>query len=58
MNVKVIELDAAKMCQSPQDWTDYIYYIITAEVLLLVGKINFSAIRGCVPILHLIILKF
>ncbi|KAH1023645.1 hypothetical protein HUJ04_012810 [Dendroctonus ponderosae] len=39
MNVKVIELDAAKMCQSPQDWTDYIYYIITAEVLLLVGLI-------------------
>ncbi|XP_066139339.1 protein halfway isoform X2 [Euwallacea fornicatus] len=39
MNSKVIELDAAKMCQSPQDWTDFIYYIITAEVLLFVGLV-------------------
>lgn len=39
MNMKIIELDASKLCQSPQDWTDFIYYIITAEVLLLVGLI-------------------
>lgn len=39
MNAKVTELDPSKLCQSPQDWTDYIYYIITAEVLLLVGLI-------------------
>ncbi|XP_050300493.1 protein halfway isoform X2 [Anthonomus grandis grandis] len=39
LNVRIIDLDASKMCQSPQDWTDYIYYIITAEVLLLVGLI-------------------
>lgn len=36
-STKVIHLDQAKMCQhqDSQDWTDYIYYIITAEVLLL-----------------------
>ncbi|XP_060534990.1 protein halfway [Cylas formicarius] len=39
MNSKVTELDASKLCQSPQDWTDYIYYIITGEVLLLVSLI-------------------
>lgn len=37
-NVKgrVLDLDPSKLCQSAQDWTDYIYFIITAEVLLLV----------------------
>ncbi|KAJ8931229.1 hypothetical protein NQ314_015890 [Rhamnusium bicolor] len=39
MDVKITELDQTKLCQSQQDWTDYIYYIITAEVLLLVGLI-------------------
>lgn len=39
MNLKIIDLDASKLCQSPQDWTDFIYYIITAEVLLLVGLV-------------------
>lgn len=36
-DLQVIKLDPLKMCQQPyqQDWTDYIYYIITAEVLLL-----------------------
>lgn len=33
---RVIDLDSSKLCQSQHDWTDYIYYIITAEVLLLV----------------------
>lgn len=36
MEGRVLDLDPAKLCQSQQDWTDYIYYIITAEVLLLV----------------------
>ncbi|KAJ8952012.1 hypothetical protein NQ318_023452 [Aromia moschata] len=39
MDAKITELDQTKLCQSKQDWTDYIYYIITAEVLLLVGLI-------------------
>ncbi|KAJ8972778.1 hypothetical protein NQ317_011630 [Molorchus minor] len=39
MDVKITELDQTKLCQSQQDWTDYIYYIITAEVLLLGGLI-------------------
>ncbi|KAJ8922179.1 hypothetical protein NQ315_004114 [Exocentrus adspersus] len=39
MDAKIIELDQTKLCQSQQDWTDYIYYIITAEVLLLVSLI-------------------
>lgn len=36
--LKVIQLDPAKLClhQDNQDWKDYIYYIITGEVLLLV----------------------
>ncbi|XP_023311646.1 protein halfway [Anoplophora glabripennis] len=39
MDVKIMELEQTKLCQSQQDWTDYIYYIITAEVLLLIGLI-------------------
>lgn len=39
MDFKVLELNPSKLCQSHQDWTDYISYIITAEVLLLVGLI-------------------
>lgn len=37
-NLKVIKLEHSKIClhQDQQDWTDYIYYIISAEVLLLV----------------------
>lgn len=33
---RVVDLDLSKLCQSEKHWTDYIYYIITAEVLLLV----------------------
>ncbi|XP_026473562.1 protein halfway isoform X2 [Ctenocephalides felis] len=33
---KVIDLAESKMCQSLRDWTDYIYYIIAVEVMLLV----------------------
>ncbi|CAH0547930.1 unnamed protein product [Brassicogethes aeneus] len=37
LNQKVIELNTSKLCvNSQQDWTDYIYYIITAEVVMLV----------------------
>ncbi|XP_016939019.2 protein halfway [Drosophila suzukii] len=35
----VIELQEAKLCQSPPDWTDYIYYLIAAEVILLLALI-------------------
>ncbi|XP_058800270.1 protein halfway isoform X2 [Phymastichus coffea] len=36
---KVIDLEPSKMCVYPGDWTDYIYYIIATEVLLLIGLI-------------------
>lgn len=38
VETRVIDLDQAKLCQhtDQQEWTDYIYYIISAEVLLLV----------------------
>ncbi|XP_017780123.1 PREDICTED: protein halfway [Nicrophorus vespilloides] len=36
MDMKVSDLDPSKLCQSQHDWTDYIYYIIATEVLLLV----------------------
>eukprot|EP00099_Drosophila_melanogaster_P006518 NP_001259135.1 halfway, isoform B [Drosophila melanogaster] len=40
MPQRVIELQEAKLCQSPPDWTDYIYYLIAAEVLLLLALIT------------------
>ncbi|XP_015122047.1 protein halfway [Diachasma alloeum] len=36
---RVTELDASKMCVYPGDWTDYIYYIIATEVLLLISLV-------------------
>ncbi|KAL7742529.1 hypothetical protein ACLKA6_013983 [Drosophila palustris] len=36
----VIELQESKLCQSPPDWTDYIYYLIAAEVILLLALIT------------------
>ncbi|XP_011154131.1 protein halfway isoform X1 [Harpegnathos saltator] len=36
---KVVDLDASKMCVYPGDWTDYIYYIIGIEVMILIGLI-------------------
>ncbi|XP_068159686.1 protein halfway [Drosophila tropicalis] len=36
----VIELQETKLCQSPPDWTDYIYYLIAAEVILLLALIT------------------
>ncbi|GJQ83264.1 hypothetical protein Trydic_g8858 [Trypoxylus dichotomus] len=45
MDSRVIDLDPNKLCKTQQDWTDYIYYIITAEILLLlllVGKVSYD----------------
>lgn len=39
MAQNVHELSEMKLCQSPHDWTDYIYYLITLEVLLLIALI-------------------
>lgn len=39
MRFRVIELEQSIICQGEQEWTDYINYIITAEVLLLIGLI-------------------
>ncbi|XP_073972643.1 leucine-rich repeat domain-containing protein hfw isoform X3 [Rhodnius prolixus] len=42
---KVIDLDQSKVCVYPKDWTDYIYYIIAAEVfllLLLISKVSYD----------------
>ncbi|XP_051173191.1 protein halfway isoform X2 [Leptopilina boulardi] len=33
---KVVDLEPAKMCVYPGDWTDYIYYIIATEVIMLI----------------------
>lgn len=34
-----MDLNPSTLCQSTSDWTDYVYYIITFQVLLLVGLI-------------------
>ena len=39
MNQRVSELSEMKLCQSHHDWTDYILYLITGEVILLVALI-------------------
>ncbi|KAL2715101.1 protein halfway isoform X2 [Vespula squamosa] len=36
---KVVDLEPSKMCVYPGDWTDYIYYIIATEVILLISLI-------------------
>ncbi|XP_039958256.1 protein halfway [Bactrocera tryoni] len=36
----VMELREKKLCQSPHDWTDYIYYLIATEVILLIALIT------------------
>lgn len=38
-DVKIVDLNEAKLCQSQHDWTDYIYYLIAAEVFMLVALI-------------------
>lgn len=40
MPKRVVDLSETKLCQSPHDWTDYIYYLIAAEVLLLIAIIT------------------
>lgn len=35
----VMELSETKLCQSPHDWTDYIYYLIGLEIVLLVAVV-------------------
>ncbi|XP_055297922.1 protein halfway isoform X2 [Sitodiplosis mosellana] len=45
MPKKVLDLSETKMCQSPHDWTDYIYYLIAAEVFLLltiIAKVSYD----------------
>nr|XP_023019303.1 protein halfway [Leptinotarsa decemlineata] len=39
-NIRVINLDQNEMCQVQQDWTYHVYYVIAAEVFLLVGLIT------------------
>lgn len=39
MKQKVIDLSEIKLCQSHHDWTDYIYLLITVEVILLLSLI-------------------
>lgn len=39
MPQNVHELKEMKLCQSQHDWTDYIYYLITLEVFLLIALI-------------------
>lgn len=36
---RVVELQETKICHSPHVWTDYIYWIIAAEIFLLVALI-------------------
>lgn len=33
----VVDLSETKLCQSPHDWTDYIYFLIAGEVILLIA---------------------
>ncbi|XP_074116172.1 protein halfway-like [Cotesia typhae] len=36
---KVVDLEPSKMCVHPGDWTDYIYYLIAFETLMLISLI-------------------
>lgn len=38
-NQKLVDLSETKLCQSQHDWTDYIYFLIAAEVLMLMALI-------------------
>uniref|UniRef100_A0A1A9ZLN7 Protein halfway n=1 Tax=Glossina pallidipes TaxID=7398 RepID=A0A1A9ZLN7_GLOPL len=39
MPQRVMELQEIKVCQSPHDWTAYVYYLIACEVILLIALI-------------------
>lgn len=36
---KILDLSEIKLCQSQHDWTDYIYYLISGEIILLVALV-------------------
>ncbi|XP_026277562.1 protein halfway [Frankliniella occidentalis] len=40
MRERVFELDQNKVCTVPSDWTEYVYYLVAAEVLLLILLIS------------------
>ncbi|XP_034239968.1 protein halfway [Thrips palmi] len=40
MREKVFELDQYKVCTVQSDWTDYVYYLVAAEVMLLILLIS------------------
>ncbi|XP_075154915.1 leucine-rich repeat domain-containing protein hfw [Haematobia irritans] len=40
MPQRIMELQEIKVCQSPHDWTDYVYYLIATEVILLIALIT------------------
>jgi hypothetical protein len=45
MQPKVVDLSEIKLCQSQHDWADYIYYLIAAEIillLLLIFKVSYD----------------
>lgn len=37
--VKMVQILESKLCQSQHDWTDYIYYVIAIEIILLVALV-------------------
>ncbi|EAT36542.1 AAEL011387-PA, partial [Aedes aegypti] len=42
---KVVQIQESKLCQSQHDWTDYIYYLIATEIILLIaliGKVSYD----------------
>lgn len=39
MPQKVLDLSEMKLCQQHHSWTDYIFYLITAEILLLLALV-------------------
>ncbi|XP_045464504.1 protein halfway isoform X2 [Harmonia axyridis] len=39
INSPVMDLNPSTLCQSTSDWTDYVHYIITIQIILLVGLI-------------------
>ncbi|XP_053659882.1 protein halfway [Anopheles marshallii] len=36
---QLVTIQESKLCQSQHDWTDYIYYLITTEILLLMALV-------------------
>ncbi|XP_050522818.1 protein halfway isoform X2 [Daktulosphaira vitifoliae] len=45
LRYKVVDLDCEIVCVTQTDWTDYMYYVIAAEIsalLLLIGKVSYD----------------